>query len=188
RATARDPEDRSAPSRDLARDLKSIRDHLSETTSASQVTAPESTRTSFRGRGIPIAAAAVALAAALGFFAAKRFGAVSQPTFQRLTFQRGTVFSSRFSPDGQTVFYCAAWEGGAPRIFSLRPGTPESSSLALPSANLLAISDAGEMAVQLEPKVAVTGFALFGTLARAPLSGGAPKEVLADVSYADWAP
>jgi Tol biopolymer transport system component len=96
--------------------------------------------------------------------------------------------AARFSPDGQTVYYSAAWEGGAPRIFSLRPGTPESSALALPAANLLSISDGGEMAVQVEPKGAITGFALVGTLARVPLSGGAPKELLTDVSYAEWAP
>jgi Tol biopolymer transport system component len=34
----------------------------------------------------------------------------------------------------------------------------------------------------------VAGFALVGTLARVPLSGGAPREVLTDVSYAEWAP
>ncbi len=187
RCHAKDPEDRYASTRDLARDLKSIRDHLSETTSPSAAHEVEAARRWPLGR-IGAIAAGLLLAAALGFLAARRFAAPSQPTFQRLTFQRGTVSAARFGPDGQTVFYCAAWEGGTPRIFSLRPGTPESSALALPPANLLAISSGGEMAVQLEPKIAVTGFALVGTLARAPLSGGAPKEVLTDVSFAEWAP
>jgi serine/threonine protein kinase len=187
RCHAKDPEDRYASTRDLARDLKSIRDHLSETTSPSAAHEVESLRKSSWSR-IAAVAAGMLLAALLGFVAAKKLGAPSQPTFQRLTFQRGTVLAARFSPDGQTVYYSAAWEGGAPRIFSLRPGTPESSALALPAANLLAISDAGEMAVQVEPRTAVTGFALVGTLARAPLSGGAPKEILTDVSYAEFAP
>ncbi|HEY7114365.1 MAG TPA: protein kinase, partial [Thermoanaerobaculia bacterium] len=190
RCHAKDPEDRYASSRDLARDLKSIRDHLSETTTPSQAqaqAAEAARRGPSKARWAWIAAAVI-LAAALGFLAAKRLGTVSQPTFQRLTFQRGTVISAIFGPDGQTVYYTAAWEGNAPRIFSLRPGTPESAALTLPPANLLAISSAGEIAVQLEPKVASTGFALSGTLARVPLSGGAPKEVLTDVTYADWAP
>ena len=44
------------------------------------------------------------------------------------------------------------------------------------------------MAVLLQPRTAVTGFVLTGTLARVPLSGGAPKEILTDVTFADWAP
>ncbi|HTO75819.1 MAG TPA: protein kinase [Thermoanaerobaculia bacterium] len=187
RCHAKDPEDRYASSRDLARDLKSIRDHLSETTATSQAHEIERPKAPSGVRGMWIAAGLV-LTAAAGFLAAKRLAAPSQPTFQRLTFQRGTVVSAFFGPDGQTVYYTAAWEGNAPRIFSLRPGTPESAALTLPPASLLAISSAGEIAVQLEPKVATTGFALSGTLARAPLSGGAPKEVLTDVSYADWVP
>ncbi len=187
RCHAKDPEDRYASTRDLARDLKSIRDHLSETTTPSQANEVEARRAKSTLRWAWIGAA-VALAAALGFFAARRLGTVSQPTFQRLTFQRGTVSSARFGPDGQTVYYGASWEGARARIFSLRPGTPESSTLSLPSANLLAISPGGEIAVQLAPKTAVTSFALIGTLARVPLSGGAPKEILTDVTYADWAP
>jgi Tol biopolymer transport system component len=187
RCLAKDPEERYVSTRDLARDLKAIRDHLSETTSPSQAHALEPARRRSQARAAVIAAGLLA-SALLGFVAAKRLGSPSQPTFQRLTFQRGTVAAARFGPDGQTVYYAAAWEGAQTHIFSLRPGTPESSALALPSANLLAISPGGEMAVQLEPRPAVTGFALTGTLARVPLSGGAPKEVLANVTFADWAP
>ena len=188
RCHAKDPEDRYASTRDLARDLKSIRDHLSETTTPSQAQAAEAARRAPSRMRRAWIAAAVALAAALGFFAARRLGTVSQPTFQRLTFQRGTVWSARFGPDGQTVYYGAVWEGMAGRVFSLRPGTPESSAIAIPEANLLAIAASGEMAVQLSPKTSVTSFAPIGTLARVSLSGGAPKEILADVTYAEWAP
>ncbi len=187
RCLAKDPEERYASTRDLARDLKSIRDHLSETTSPSAAHERPPTR---RSPALKAGAIALGLLAAglLGAVAARRLGGSSQPTFQRLTFQRGTVRAARFGPDGQTVYYSAAWEGTPSRIFSLRPGTPESSALTLPPASLLAISPNGEMAVLLQPKTAVTSFALTGTLARVPLSGGAPKEILTDVSYADWAP
>ena len=34
-----------------------------------------------------------------------------EPTFQRLSFGRGTILSARFAPDGQSVVYGAAWDG-----------------------------------------------------------------------------
>ncbi|HTO87548.1 MAG TPA: protein kinase [Thermoanaerobaculia bacterium] len=187
RCLSKDPEERYASTRDLARDLKAIRDHLSETTSPSAAHEREPLRKSAKLKAAAIVAGLLA-AGLLGALAGRRLGGASQPTFQRLTFQRGTVVAARFGPDGQTVYYGAAWEGSAPRIFTLRPGVPESSALALPGANLLAISPSGEMLIQLDPRGALSGFALVGTLARVPLAGGAPREMLTDVSYADWSP
>ncbi len=187
RCHAKDPDDRYASTRDLARDLKAIRDHLSETTSVSGAHEVEPARRRSWGRVAAVAAGLV-LSALLGFLAAKRLGGSSQPSFQRLTFQRGTLVSARFSPDGQTVYYSAAWEGSEPRVFSLRPGTPESSAVAIPPAALAGISGSGELAILLQPKPQTTGFGLAGTLARIPISGGMPKEVLANVSHAEWVP
>jgi eukaryotic-like serine/threonine-protein kinase len=186
RCLAKDPEERYASTRDLARDLKSVREHISEVTSSGSGATGVVEPVRRRSRALPIAIAAAVLAALLGWLAGHRTGGSTQPRFQRLTFQRGTVISARFGPDGQTVYYGAAWEGAPPRIFSLRPGNPESSALSLPPANLLGISSNGEVAIQLEPKPHRFGY--LGTLARAPLSGGAPKELLQNVSYADWVP
>src|SRR5271156_488897 len=63
----------------------------------------------------------------------------------------------------------------------------ESRSLGLGRAELLAISSKGEMALSLGSHPVGTWINV-GTLARAPLAGGAPRPVLEDVEWADWSP
>ena len=188
RCMSKDPEERYASTRDLARDLRSVREHLAEVTTSSSGVSAVVEPARRRSLVLPVAAAVAVLAALAGLYAGRRTASVAQPTFQRLTFQRGTVTMARFGPDGSTVYYTAAWNGPPARIYSLRPGNPESSVLPFPSAALLSISSSGELAILLDPSYAVSGFALSGTLARVPISGAAPKEVLANVSYAEWAP
>ena len=72
-------------------------------------------------------------------------------------------------------------------IFSARPGAAESRSLGLEHAQLLAVSPSGEMAVALNSHRTGTWINV-GTLASAPLAGGAPREVLENVQWADWSP
>ncbi len=180
----KNPEERFQSARDIAFDLEAL-----STTSAPSGTDVRTLpgQAGRRLRLFPVLAA-ILLAAAAGVIAGRRSVSLVQPQFQRLTFQRGTVVTARFGPDGQTVYYAAAWEGAPARIYALRPGTPESSALTLPPANLLALSSAGDIAIQLDSRPSPAGFALIGTLARSPLSGGPPKELLQDVTYADWAP
>jgi dipeptidyl aminopeptidase/acylaminoacyl peptidase len=66
----------------------------------------------------------------------------------------------------------------------MRPGSREYRPLDLPGGRILSISSTGEMAVLLGPSKDGTA----GTLARVPLSGGAPREILENVSDADWSP
>ncbi len=54
-------------------------------------------------------------------------------------------------------------------------------------ANVLAISSSGEMALALGSH-ARDAFLYSGTLARVPLVGGAPREILENVEWADWSP
>jgi serine/threonine protein kinase len=98
-----------------------------------------------------VAALGVALAAAtgLGFLAGRRnSGRGSALSYERLTQRQGPILSARFGPDGRTVFYGAAWEGGPFRIYQTRP---EGGELALPmeNADLLSVSRDGQLAVLL---------------------------------------
>jgi Tol biopolymer transport system component/predicted Ser/Thr protein kinase len=105
-------------------------------------------------------------------------------SFQRLTFRRGSIESAKFAPDGQTVLYSAAWEGNPMEIFATRLDSRESRSLGLPSSKLLSVTPSGELALLLS----ATCCDSTGTLARSPLAGGAPRQILEDVSGADWGP
>jgi serine/threonine protein kinase len=105
------------------------------------------------------------------------------PTFERLTYRRGEIPSAKFSPDGETVVFSAQWANEPTNIFSMRPGSREYRPLDLPGGRILAISSTGEMAILLG-----TTNGTAGTLARVPLSGGAPREILENVNDADWSP
>ena len=187
RCLSKDPDERYASTRDLARDLKSVREHIGEVTSTASGAAGVVEPVRRRSWAVPIALAAIVLAAIGGLLVGRKTAFVAQPTFHRLTFQRGTVFTARFGPDGQTVYYSASWDGASPQVYSLRQGIPESSPLPVPPSSLLGISSAGELAIVLEPRP--IRFTLnIGMLARVPIAGGVPKEILQDVTGADWLP
>ena len=130
------------------------------------------------------------LALGAGLLAGKRLwgsSAPSAPLYHEITFRRGEIRSARFAPDGQTILYSAAWQGNPIEIFAARQGTVESRSLGLGHAELLGVSSTGEMALSLGNH-SVGTWVNVGTLARAPLAGGAPRPVLEDVEWADWGP
>ena len=132
-------------------------------------------------------ATVLVLAAAAAYYAGARGGRNAIPSYQPLTFRRGLVISARFGPDSQTVVYGAAWDGQPVRLFTTRPGSPESTRLDLPDSDVLSVSRSGEMALSLGRHFTL-GLETRGTLARVPLSGAAPREMLTDVESADWAP
>jgi len=108
------------------------------------------------------------------------------PSYHRLTFEQGTVYSARFTPDFRGVVYGAAWNGRPLQLFSTVGGSPLAQPLNLSDANLLAISRSGEVAVSLHGYHVAHLETEGGTLARAPLAGGSPRDVLEDVPWADW--
>jgi eukaryotic-like serine/threonine-protein kinase len=142
------------------------------------------------GMLIPLVAAAVALVAGLGagkFLLQRAQVQASLPAYHPLTFRRGMVHAARFAPDGKTIIYSAAWEGKSLQLFTTRPESPESHELEPAGADVLAVSSSGEMALSLHSHP-IAQFLYSGTLARVPLVGGAPREVMDNVEFADWSP
>ena len=136
-------------------------------------------------RAVAVAAALLAAGWAVGHFVGRSRPA-QPPTFQRLTFRRGNISTARFSPDGQSVVYGAAWEGKPIEVHQTRLDSPESKPLGLPRTDLLAVSSTGELAVSLRERFLV-GVGV-GTLGRVPLGGGAPKPIAEFVEAADFGP
>ena len=111
------------------------------------------------------------------------------PVFHRLTYELGTVNSARLSPDGHTVVYSAAWEGQPAQIYSTRAEFPQPQAIGVRGSKVAAISTNNEIAFLVRKTgVDEPGSDLAGTLARVPLSGGSPREVLDQVRDAAWGP
>jgi hypothetical protein len=143
----------------IKRGLESSRAHASvagSSDSSGQISLPTpAQRSTFpRKRVFLTAAAAAAAALVVGVIAGgllfKRPAPASLPTYRPLAFRRGIVRSARFTPDGKTVIYSAAWEGKPIALFSTRPESPQSRELDPPGADVLAISSTGEMALALK--------------------------------------
>jgi eukaryotic-like serine/threonine-protein kinase len=178
------PEQRFQSASDLAFNLEAI-SGISTTSQAQKAIEAAPSRKRW---WLAVAALALVASFAAVFFLGERSAQTSLPTFQRLVFRRGTISTARFTPDGQTIIYGAAYGGSPVQLFSTRPDSPESRPLGLPEKDeLYSISSSGELAVSLNNHGAGP-FLSSGTLARMPLAGGAPREVLDNVQWADWSP
>jgi Tol biopolymer transport system component/tRNA A-37 threonylcarbamoyl transferase component Bud32 len=172
----KDVEERFQSARDLAFDLEAA-------SSVSGENVPKTAR-----KRLPIWAAALGvLVAAAGVWWAVARPKLAAPAFQRLTFRRGIIQGARFGPDRHTVIYAASWNGRPMELFSTEPGQPEARLLGAPSTGLFAVSATGEIAVAVGCRFLGSWLAE-GTLAQMPLNGGAPRELLEHVIFADWAP
>jgi eukaryotic-like serine/threonine-protein kinase len=139
-----------------------------------------------------LAAAAIALiaAGAAGALAVvrERGPAAALPvTFLQKTFRKQAIFNARFAPDGRTIVFTGANDSTKPEVFVIRPEYPEAVSLGIAASHLLAVSSKNELAILTKARW-LHHRVFQGTLARVPLGGGAPRELLEDVREADWSP
>jgi hypothetical protein len=131
---------------------------------------------------------ALGLVAGRNLSTAQSAPSAAPPTFTRLTFRDGFIWAARFAPDGKTVVYSASWGNGAPDVYVSTPGVPEARALGFAPADLLAVSSKGELALRLSPTIGPNLYLRTGVLARAPLTGGVPRESIESVRHADWSP
>jgi len=176
----KEPENRFQTARDLAFGLET----LSDLAPGRARLGGTARRTSF----VPWIIAGLLLIATV-LLAAK----LAQPrpdaiTYHRVTFEQGTLYSARFAPGFHSVVYGAAWGGRELQLFSTVGDSLLAQPLNVTNANLLAISKTGEMALTLNGVHMQHLVVEHGTLARAPLAGGSPREILEDVRWADWDP
>ena len=179
------PEDRFQSARDLLFDLESLAVSSSSASTGARRRVEER---HWKTRWLWWTLAGVGLAAAV-FFATRLFApAASGPlSFTQVTFRRSSIWYARLTGDGNTALYNATWADRPMDIFSTRVGSTESRSLGVTSADLMAVSSTGELAVLIDRQGSVPWFDR-GTLARVPMGGGSPREVLEDVQSADWSP
>src|SRR5262249_38488026 len=109
-------------------------------------------------------------------------------SYRPLTFDDIMVSHGRFAPDGVTVVFSGGKGGEPSRLSMTRLDSIGATRLALPPAELVAVSPSAELALMTDDAAARGTLVQTGTLARAPLIGGAPRAVRGDVSYADWHP
>ena len=175
----KDPENRFQSAKDLAFALQTL--------SGSSSVRPFPPKPGRRAtRVLPWAIAAALAATALFLAVLQLRPSLPQPTYQRLTFEAGTVYSARFAPDGQSIVYSAAWDGKPLQLYSTVGNSPLAQPLALGDASVLAISRDHELAVALHGTPNGQLEIANGMLARTPLAGGSPRELLPDVRWADW--
>ncbi len=175
------PEERFHSAHDLAFDLKAL-----ATVTGSSTAVPALAGAATGRRRIALVATLLAAGVAVGVLGDRALGsrASEPPTYRRLTFDRGTVGGARFAPDGNTIVYDASWRGQPSELFTTRLDSRESRSFGL-RGTVKAVSATSELAIGLEAPNGADGA---DTLSRVPLAGGAPREVLENIGWADWSP
>jgi serine/threonine protein kinase/Tol biopolymer transport system component len=171
-----------------ARDIVFALESLSTATSTAPIlatAAPESRKSWL----VPsLSAVIVVLVAALALLLVRlNAPPPGPPSYRQLTFGREFISSARFAPDQRTIIYSSAHIGMQTELFSLAPDSHAPVSLGLKDADIESISPGGEMLL-IQKRRDLGRNVKIGLLARAPLSGAAPRPMMSDVADADWGP
>src|SRR5438552_126024 len=153
------------------------------------VDAAVQTRPSPRWAQWLVPALALLAAVAIGALADRRLfrSEAPQPKFTAVTFRRGTVFNARFSPDGNSIYYAAAWDGNPIDIYVAGRDDPGARSLGVSGDPLVGVSRKGDLAILTHAQY-LYFLSYVGTLALLPPNGGSPRELIENVREADFAP
>ena len=176
------PERRFQSARDLAFDLESLTQGTGTTTRALVSARVEVNR----WRWVAIAMAAV-IAALLLFYAGRKTAHKEAGVYKQLTFQRGFITRGRFSPDGESVFFTANWNGLGRRLYTGRAKALNWQSQSNEPLEVVSVSKDGDVLVLRNVQI-VSGFAIQATLAMIPATGGSPKDLMDGVQDADFSP
>ncbi len=179
RCLAKEPEERYASTRDLARDLEQLRTHWSELAAIPPLASIPSPR---RRTALPLLV--VALAAALAASGLTRWLARPQPpepSALRFLTHSGHDYSPAASPDGRTIAFSSDRDG-RPRIWlksvdrggeQVLTSGPDDSPRWSPDGSMILFTrtEAGRTSIY-----------------RAALVGGEARKVIEGAEYADWSP
>ena len=107
--------------------------------------------------------------------------------FLQRTFRSEAIYNARFAPDGRPSCTAPRRRRALPSVFVVRPDYPAAEA-ARPQRDPPARRVVQGRAGRPGPGGVPAASSLPGTLARVPLGGGAPREVLDSVREADWSP
>ncbi len=189
RCLAKSPADRYNSSRDLALELRGIRDHLSELSGEKVPSVPRAPRRRMAAL-FAFAAGAALLVGLAGIWIgiSGPWRGARLPVLKRLTFRNGSVARALFVPKSNSILYTAAWDGQAVASYVTLPESKGvdrklDSPVQLPMAYT---ADGSEVLVLLgRPTGALNAF---GPLAWWPALGGKTRPALEPAGWSDWAP
>jgi eukaryotic-like serine/threonine-protein kinase len=202
RCLAKEPEDRYASTRDLARDLKQTQDRLSDVSSEAVPGAPRPSGR--RGWAAALAALLLLLAADLALrLRAGKSAPPAAPVLKRVTFGPGLEDEPCFSPDGKFLAYTTDERGNLDVVVQPLSGgeviriagsdadeaepawSPDGAKIAFVSAR----DHGGRLGVALNVSTLEQYLnAKFGDIFLVPALGGAAVKLVEDGYYPSWSP